>query len=72
MLIYLCKYQPAIKPAINAINTSKVLQNGISLINPKHATITITIIATVKYNLFLFVMILLLCKFLSVVIYYVT
>ena len=70
--MYLCKYQPAIKPAINAINTSKVLQNGISLIKPKHATITITIIVTVKYNLFLFVMILLLCKFLSVVIYYVT
>lgn len=56
MFMYLCKYQPAIKPAINAINTSKVLQNGISLIKPKHAIMTTTIIATVKYNLFLFVM----------------
>lgn len=70
--MYLCKYQPVIKPAMKAINTSKVLQNGINLIKPKHAIMTITIIATVKYNLFLFVMILLLCKFLSVVIYYVT
>lgn len=61
----LCKYQPAIKPIMNAINVSKVLQNGTSLIKPKHAMTTITMIAIVKYSLFLFVMSISFCKLLS-------
>lgn len=60
----LCKYQPAIKPIMNATNVSNVLQNGASLIKPKHAMTTITMIAIVKYSLFLFVMSMLVCKFL--------
>lgn len=68
----LCKYQPAIKPIMNATNVSNVLQNGTSLIKPKHAMTTITMIAIVKYNLFLFVMPMSFCKLLCEIVDFFT